>query len=444
MSPRSTYPVYGGAPAIRTLPQPQAATVDDNVCRIDDFGPLRVVRPSSVAELGDVVRRAAAERQAIYPVGGGTMLGLGLPPSRPGWAVNVRPLNRVVDYPARDMTITVQAGVPVAELQRVLAAENQRLPVDVPHADRATLGGALAANVSGPRRYGYGTLRDYVLGISTVNDEGQEVKAGGRVVKNVAGYDLCKLHVGALGTLGVIVQVTLKVRPISELQALVTLGCDAAGLAALLDLLHNSRTGPACLDVLNAEAVRAVSRAAGAALPDAPWAVIVGYEDSSDALNWQTRQLMQEAPPAAVRGLDVRGGAASRALWQALVDATDPEDARLSFKANLLPGAVASFCLRAADGADGVRLHSHAGSGVVRGSLFGDLTLGGVQDMLKGLHEAAAAAQGNVILPRCPAEWKRALPVWGLPRGDAWLMREVKVKLDPKDLFNPGRFLGGM
>ena len=219
--------------------------MDDNVCRIDDFGPLTVVRPQSVAELGDLVRRASAERQALYPVGGGTMLDLGLPPSRPGWAVDVRSLNHVIDYPARDMTITVQAGVTVAELQRVLAAENQRLPVDVPRADRATLGGALAANVSGPRRYGFGTLRDYVLGISTVNDEGQEVKAGGRVVKNVAGYDLCKLHVGALGTLGVIVQATLKVRPIPEAQALLTLGCDAAGLEALLDRLHDSRTRPA-------------------------------------------------------------------------------------------------------------------------------------------------------------------------------------------------------
>ncbi len=286
--------------------------MDDTVCRIDDFGPLPVVRPQSVAELGDVVRRASAERQAVYPVGGGTMLGLGLPPSRPGWVVDVRTLHRIVDYPARDMTITVQAGVAIGELQRVLAAENQRLPVDVPHADRATLGGALAANVSGPRRYGFGTLRDYVLGITTVNDEGQEVKAGGRVVKNVAGYDLCKLHVGALGTLGVIVQATLKVRPIPESQALVTLGCDAAGLATLLDRLHDSRTRPACLDVHNAEAARVVARSAGLALPEAPWVVVVGFEDGIDAVNWQVRQLMQEIPPAGVRGLDVRAGAACR------------------------------------------------------------------------------------------------------------------------------------
>jgi glycolate oxidase FAD binding subunit len=418
--------------------------VDEKVCRIDDFGPLTVTRPQSVEELGDLVRRAAAEQQAVYPRGGGTMLDLGLPPSRPGWAVDLRSLNRVIDYPARDMTITLQAGVPIAELQRVLAAEHQRLPVDVPRAEQATLGGALAANVSGSRRYGFGTLRDYVLGMSTVNDEGQEVKAGGRVVKNVAGYDLCKLHIGALGTLGVITQVTLKVRPIPETQALLTLGCEASGLAPLLDLLHASRVRPACLDVFNARASRAAAKAAGVVTPQAPWAVVVGFEDSMEAVSWQVRRLIQELPQAVVKGLEARAGGASASLWKALVEAVDPGDARLSFKANLLPGAVASFCLHAAESCGDVRLHAHAGSGIVRGHLEGDLTLGRIQEMLKGLQDLAAAGQGNLILPRCPPEWKRSLPVWGRPRGDAWLMREVKSKLDPKGLFNPGRFVDGI
>src|SRR5260221_13588513 len=131
------------------------------------------------------------------------------------------------------MTITVQAGITIAKLQVLLASENHRLPVDIPFPDRATLGGALAANASGPRRYGFGTLRDYLIGISTVNDEGHEVKAGGRVVKNVAGYDLCKLHIGALGTLGIISQVTLKLRPLVEETALLTFRCETDQLGAL-------------------------------------------------------------------------------------------------------------------------------------------------------------------------------------------------------------------
>src|SRR5207245_1110629 len=153
--------------------------------------------------------------------------------------------------PARDMTITVQAGLPVARLQQLLAGENQRLPIDVPDAERATLGGVLAANVSGSRRLGFGTLRDYVLGISAVNDQGQEVKAGGRVVKNVAGYDLCKLYVGSLGTLGVITQATLKVRPLPEESALLSVGCEGEAVDGLLEKIHTSRTRPVCLDLLN-------------------------------------------------------------------------------------------------------------------------------------------------------------------------------------------------
>ena len=425
--------------------------MDDNASRIDDFGPLAMVRPRSVAELGDLVRRASAERQALYPVGGGTMLDLGLPPSRPGWAVDVRALNHVIDYPARDMTITVQAGVTIAELRRVLAAENQRLPVDVPHADRATLGGALAANVSGPRRYGFGTLRDYVLGISTVNDEGQEVKAGGRVVKNVAGYDLCKLHVGALGTLGVITQATLKVRPIPEMQAILTLGCDDAGLEGLLNLLHLSRTRPACLDVLNAPAARAVAHAAGVAMPEAAWAVV-------GRLRGRGRGGELAGPPADAgdhAGRRARAGGAGRDRRPHPLGCTGGVDrppphppsptgggkgGRVSFKANLLSGAVASFCLRAAALSDALRLHAHAGSGIVRGHFTGDLTLGRVQVMLKGLQDAAEAARGNLILPRCPPEWKRSLPVWGRPRGDAGLMREVKTKLDPNGSVQPRPF----
>src|SRR5260370_24968843 len=150
------------------------------------------------------------------------------------------------------MTVTVRAGITLAGLRDLLAGEKQRLPVDVPHADRATLGGALAVNVSGPRRFGFGTLRDYVIGISTINDAGQETEAGGRVLKNVAGYDLCKLHIGALGTLGILSQVTLHVRPLPEATALLTIGCEAPDLNSVLDRMHASRTRPACADMLDA------------------------------------------------------------------------------------------------------------------------------------------------------------------------------------------------
>jgi glycolate oxidase FAD binding subunit len=418
-------------------------TLDPALCRIDDVAPMAVLRPSTPSEVGDLVRRAVAEGQALYPVGGGTFLHIGLPPERPGWAVDTRGLAAVIDYPARDMTITVQAGITVAALQRTLAAENQRLPIDVPQPERATLGGALAANVSGPRRYACGTLRDYLIGITTVNDEGQEVKAGGRVVKNVAGYDLCKLHVGALGTLGILTQVTLKLRPLPEAQALVTFGCDAGRLGGLLDLVHQSRTRPVCVDLLNSPAAAAITQDEGLALPEAPWVIAVGFEDSAPAVNYQVRQLLTEVAAAGLWGVEARAGSAALTLWKALVELT-ARPAALSFKANLLSGAVADFCRAADELPEGLLLHAQAGSGIVRGHAGGGLTLEAAQAMLKGLTERAVAVGGNLVLPRCPPQWKRRLPVWGVPRGDLGLMRQVKEHLDPRRLFNPGRFAGGI
>ncbi len=144
-----------------------------------------------------------------------------------------------------------------------------------------------------------------------------------------------------------------------------------------------------------------------------------------------------------MRGVEARAGEAAAPLWQALAEFT-AWPARLTLKANLLPSAVASFAARAEPLAEGLLLHAHAGSGVVRGHLGGDLTLARVGAMLEELHELAAQTRGNLVLPRCPPDWKRTLPVWGRPRPDAGLMRRVKEKLDPQRLFNPGRFVDGI
>src|SRR5262249_8362846 len=144
---------------------------------------------------------------------------MGGPPSRLDAVVVTRRLNRILDYQPDDMTVTVEAGVTVAELQRTLAERSQFLPLDPPLAARATLGGTVAANVSGPWRAGYGTAPDWLIGLRIAAADGQVVKGGGRVVKNVAGYDLCKLYTGSLGTLGVLYELTFKVMPRPEASA---------------------------------------------------------------------------------------------------------------------------------------------------------------------------------------------------------------------------------
>jgi glycolate oxidase FAD binding subunit len=397
--------------------------------------------PTAVAELRELVRHAAESGQALYPLGGQTMLGFGLPPTRPGLAIDLRNLCRVIDYPARDMTITVQASITIARLQELLAVEHQRLPIDVPLADRATLGGILAANVSGPRRYGCGTLRDYVIGISVVNDEGHEVKAGGRVVKNVAGYDLCKLHIGALGTLGIITQVTLKLRPLPEETALVLVPCETETVAGLLDQLHRSRTRPICIDLLNQAATRYIYQQTRTRGPEASWLVVVGYEDTRETLNWQVQQFVKELSGG--WNLEARLGFTTDALWRALTEFPATGETGLTFKANILPSATASFCRAASALTEPLLLQAHAGNGIVVGHAAADLTRDRAASLLRELRELVAAAHGQVIVLRCPAAWKDTLFVWGSPR-DVWLMRTVKEHLDPRRLFNPGRFVDGI
>ncbi len=421
--------------------------MDPATCFIDGFGPLPVERPASAAQIGDVVRRAAGEHKAIYPVGGQTMLGLGQPPLRPGWAVDVRGLDQVIDYPARDMTITVQAGITIARLQALLFPEDQRLPIDVPQAARATLGGVLATSTSGPRRYGYGTLRDYVLGISVVNDQGHEAKAGGRVVKNVAGYDLCKLYIGSLGTLGVITQATLKLRPRAAEQALIAVACQGERLGELLDRLHQTATRPVCLDVLNSTAAACVRQRGVKLLDDAPWALVAGFEGNAEAVSWQVQQLIRELGHD--HALEARVDAAANPLWQALVEFPAPaEDAArqssLAFKANLLPSATADVCRQLDALAPRPRLLAHAGNGIVVGHLGPGLTKQRAVELVAKARELGSTGQGRVIVLDCPPSWKDDLNVWGPPGGDAALMRTVKEKLDPQRLFNPGRFVDGI
>jgi glycolate oxidase FAD binding subunit len=312
-------------------------------CTIDGFGPVSVQRVGSTSELSELIRRAGSENQAVYPLGGRTMLDLGLPPARPGVAVDLRALDQIIDYPARDMTITVQAGITLAHLADTLRPENQRLPVDIPRPTESTLGGALAANSSGPRRYGFGTLRDYVIGITVVNDEATEAKAGGRVVKNVAGYDLCKLHVGALGTLGIITQVTLRLRPLAEETALCLVGCDAAGLEALLEKVHTSQTRPVCIELLNSAAARKINLPA-----DSAWLVVVGFEENHAAVQWQVEKLQQELTPlkVEVRRADAAEGRSAPRLGNAVDVGCTPRFSGVPGRSSHLQGEPAAACCR--------------------------------------------------------------------------------------------------
>jgi glycolate oxidase FAD binding subunit len=373
------------------------------------------------------VSELLAAGRAIYPVGGGSGLDFGTPPSQAGVALSLAQLNRVIDYPVRDLTITVEAGITVAEVQDLLSAQNQRLPVEVPHPDRATLGGAVSTNAFGPRRLSCGTFRDHVIGVTVVNDNGELCSAGGRVVKNVAGYDLAKLYTGALGTLGIIVQLTLKIQPLPPASVWVVAPVSAAQLAVTLDRMHASVTRPAAVDVLNANAVRGMS---DASLPAGDFVLAVLYEDNEEAVEWQIGQLATELNTNMTRIND----AVQFERW--LVDSPAVDGCDFSVLATTRPSAVAEILdtLNLGDN----RLHAHAMSGVIHLGIVSPEI-----DRATQIHRLAldmvAKLAGNAIIRRCQTSWKTHLGVWGRPPQSLSLMQNVKQQFDPRNLFNPGR-----
>ena len=415
----------------------------DNGLTFDGAVHYPIVAPASVQELIELVRQTRSTNQALYPFGGKTMLDLGLIPSKPGTAVDMRSLNRIIDYPSRDMTITIQAGITIQRLKEILLAEKQRLAVDVPFAEQATVGGAVAANASGPRRFGLGTLRDYIIGISLVNDEGFEVKAGGRVVKNVAGYDLMKLYTGALGTLGIVTQLTLKLKPLPESSRLLVLPVAFDNASAILEPLFASQTRPVCIDLLDPGASKAVAGNSGCDLFSKGWNLVLGYEDNFKAVTWQVERLKREIPSEARSSLQECSDSEAEKLWKSLSDFALFPACEFSFKANLLPSAALDFCRQAAACDEAPILQAHAGNGIVNGHCK-DLALEQALSMLNKLGAIAATAKGNLIVTRCPAGWKAVLPVWGRTTDDRAMMKIVKQKLDPAGVFNPRRFVDGI
>jgi glycolate oxidase FAD binding subunit len=378
---------------------------------------IQFATPANVEELADQVRQCAANSTAMFSIGGQTALDYGRPPSRSGVALSLSQLNRVVDYPVEDLTITVEAGMEVSELYSILAKNNQRLPIDVPNAETATIGGAIAVNAAGPRRLAYGTWRDWIIGMMVINDRGELCKSGGRVVKNVAGYDLGKLYTGSLGTLGIIVQVTLKLQPRPESMQWVAIeGISRADVGALLNRIHESATQP--------RAVELISQSEN-------FDCMILFEDNRESVQWQVEQIQKELAGRSISLLNADAG-------QALTERPGIAKCNLQVIATMKSSQLAA--LLNSNVAHGWSIQAHAANGIVWAGRDTD-QLSEAQKLIHELSEVVHSMGGNVVIRRCPIGWKSTLPIWGQAPVSLSLMKKVKQELDPNNVLNPGRTL---
>ena len=374
--------------------------------------PREVVRPGTVEEVSEVLRAAAADGRTVVPVGGRSKLTWAAPPDSCDLLVDLTGLDRVVEHVAGDLTVVAEAGVRLADLQAQVGRAGQLLGLDPPE-DGATLGGVVSANASGPRRLRYGTTRDLLIGVTVVLADGTVAHAGGKVVKNVAGYDLGKLFAGAHGTLGIVVSTTWRLHPVPPARRVVTLELpDAAAAGPLSIALARSTLTPS--------AVELVGSAGGAAR------LVVLFESIAESVAAQARSAV------ALLG----GGEESEDL---------PGDfGRRPGGADdvLLRLAHAPAALSAVLGAlpPGAAVAAHAATGVA----YAAVPAGEAADALTRLRTAIAPHDGTAVVLRAPDAVRGSLDHWG-PVGDSLdLMRRVKERFDPERRMSPGRFVGGL
>ncbi len=402
------------------------------------------IRPTSSAELQKQIRENyVGSRRPIHIRGGGTGASAGYLQDDPSAIVlTTTGLSRVIDYPKDDMTITIEAGLTIAELTGTLVRHRQQLPIDVPVPEQATIGGVVAANISGSRRFGYGTMRDYLIGIIAVDVQGQQFSAGGRVVKNVAGYDLCKLMIGSLGTLAVISQVTLKLKPVSESTGILWATFETLDdIDVVLETLLLSSARPVALDVLNARAAQTI--VTGAELKQLPTeqpVLAITVDGLSAEVDWQLESLRKElAVFMPTVCLPIVNDDQRQKLQSAITQFSQQQSAVLALKANLPPSATLDWMAYADE--EGLALLSHAGNGIVKGRFPVEPTeYSRAIEILGRLRAKARQYRGNVVVDTCPHTWRQKLPMFGDPEPSWSLMRKIKQQLDPDDLLNRGMF----
>lgn len=414
--------------------------------------PVAVVFPGTVEEASRVVAATAAAGVAVIPWGGGTAAHLGTPPRDGAVVVSTRRLARVLEHEPADLTATVEAGITLERLQSGLGARGQWLSLDPPFPAQATLGGVLATDASGPRRHLYGTARDLVIGMRVVGPDGAVVRSGGRVVKNVAGYDLQKLYIGSLGTLGLIVEATVKLRPRPEADRVCWAALpDLRAAEAAVRAVMASDLVPHSLELLDGGAAAACAAPAGVDAP-ARAALLVGFDGLPSTVAWQLGEAERLLAGVGVRVTVLEEAAGARVLAFVRDLRGAVAEPLAVVKVALLPTQVAAYLgdAGAAVGAAGLRLFggAHAGVGVLRLLLAAPegVTAEASRTVkaLALLRDAARAAAGELLVEWAPLAVKEEISVWE-PAGPAVrLMQRIKAQLDPQGTMNPGRFVGGI
>ena len=356
-----------------------------------------VEKPATAEELARRLHEAAEAGQSVFPVGGGGAMQMGDPPAREGVELRTTALDRVLEHSQADMVVSVEAGITLEALQTQLGKSGQFLPLDPFNSPGHTIGGLLATGWTGPLRLRYGSPRDFLIGIRVALPDGRLASAGGRVVKNVSGYDLMKLHYGALGTLGVIVAASFKVFPKALHDVTVESTYESMDHAwAAAERALTMPMAPAALELFSTG--RVLSRFLGS--PDAVKRTVADLAwNETDGSAWTEHS--RTAPP----------------LW-----------ARIALPRHALHSVLDEL------GPD-QQWWASPGTGIANWAVAGGA------DNVRSIRALATAAGGSLVLMAGPDEFRHDAGAWGTPPATLHLMRRLRYAFDPNQVINPGRFV---
>ncbi len=407
--------------------------------RVGDEEARVIAYPQSIEELSEMMKLAAAEGWHVVPAGAGTWLEMGNRVVRFHLIVSTAQMQRVLEYEPADLTCTVEAGVSLREFNARAAEHREFIPLDPFGDERATIGATIATASYGPLRCAYGTPRDWLIGARVVHADGTISKAGGKVVKNVAGYDLCKLYSGSFGTLAVIAEMSFKLRALPAVEKTLVFYADSAeALCNLTARLLDSDVQPAALELLSPQT--------GLPLEAGRYALVLRcWNEEAETVEWQlgeARRLGAELQNAVLSNDE------AAEFWRAYHASETAAQWTFSLRASVLPSNLWALLADVQRLLPTATICAHAANGVARihggDDLLNELRPRHRHKLLTELREAAQARGGQLVILRAPDGVKHQLDVWGEPGATAKLMRAIKQQYDPQQRLNHGRFVAGI
>ncbi|RTR36008.1 FAD-binding oxidoreductase [Robertmurraya yapensis] len=404
-----------------------------------------IVAPATEEEISEVLKYANAHGKKISVIAGGTKRGFGGVNETEDILLSLSNYTGIVEHTVGDMTLTVKAGTSFKEIQDYLAGYNQKISLDPSWSEAATIGGVIAANDSGPKRLGYGSARDVVIGLRVVYPDGTVIRSGGKVVKNVAGYDMNKLFIGSMGTIGVISEVTVKLRPVPKYESLVLLTFPDGDLLEIKSFVVNfldSVMEPITLEILNPSIAEKLGR-------QKRYTLAISFEDVESSVHYQ-EEFVKRIKPANADIIVVEKDNASE-FWEKFYHlsprGTEPgHDTEATVKVGVVNLDVLKIIQKAEQLSDAYNLrieaHGGLGHGLCQVHLYGASE--DVEGAIKELRIYATSLGGYATIKHLPLVLRQKISVWGERPSYFFLFEGIKKKIDPNKILNPNRFIGGI